>query len=123
MGEKSNPFFRGIRDAMVEGLEALREGRPLTTRDVVLPDPPRQMSAEEIARLRRDKLGVSQAVFANLMNTAVQTIHAWEQGRNRPSGSALRLLRLVDARPETFRDMLESTDARMPIKKAKSRSA
>ncbi len=29
---KDNKFFEGLRDAMLEGLDALRAGKPLTTR-------------------------------------------------------------------------------------------
>lgn len=105
MAEKR--MFEGLRDALKEGVEDLRRNRKLTVRDVVLPDPPRSMSPGQITRLRRRKLAVSQAVFARLMNTAPQTVHAWEQGRNKPSGSALRLLRLVDESPELFTELLE----------------
>ena len=123
MAKKEKAFFEGIREAMAEGIEAMREGRPLTQRDVVAPGPPAQMTADEITRLRRDKLGVSQAVFASLMNVALQTVHAWEQGRNKPSGCALRLLRLVDGDPSTFTGMLRGEGSAGAEGEAKSRSA
>ena len=88
--------------ALEEGIQALREGRPLTVHEVEFPDPPKPMSARDIVRLRKDKLGVSQAVFAELINTAPQTVHAWEQGRNKPSGIALRFLRVIERRPEVL---------------------
>jgi putative transcriptional regulator len=106
-----NEFFEGIRDAMLEGIDALKTGRPLVTRTVVLPDPPEPMTAKQITRLRRQKLGMSQSVFAGVLNTATQTVQAWEQGRNRPSGAALRLLRLVERRPEVVKDVLSGSDA------------
>ena len=101
-------FFDGLRDAMAEGLDALRKGSVLTTRDVSLPPAPRPMSPAQIMRLRRDKLHVSQALFARLTNTAVQTVQAWEQGRTKPSGCALRVLRLVDRNPQITRDLAEA---------------
>lgn len=103
---KKDTFFEGLHGAMTEGLEALRAGRPLTVREVILPDPPRPMTAKEIIRLRRKKMRVSQAVLASLANTAVQTVQAWEQGRTRPSGSALRLLRLMDSKPDIVQDIM-----------------
>ena len=102
-------FFEGLRDAMAGGLDALREGEVLTTRDVSLPPPPRPMTPQQIVHLRRDKLRVSQAVFAKITNTAVQTVHAWEQGRTKPSGCALRMLRLVDRKPEIVKELVEAT--------------
>ena len=36
-----NEFFEGIRDPMLDGIDAVKTGRPLVTREVVLPDPPK----------------------------------------------------------------------------------
>jgi DNA-binding transcriptional regulator YiaG len=62
------------------------------------------MSASEIAAFRKKKLRVSQRVFAGMLNASPNTIHAWEQGRKKPSGIALRLLRLIQSRPEILAD-------------------
>ncbi len=102
---KDNEFFEGLHNAMAEGLDALRKGKPLTTREVVLPDRPKPMSARQIAGLRRE-LCVSQAVFASMTNAAVQTVQAWEQGRTKPAGPALRLLRLIKEEPKIVTRML-----------------
>jgi len=101
-----NEFFDGLRDAMAEGIEALRDGKVLTSREVVC-DSPVPMSPQEIRRLRTEKLGVSQSVFAALINVAIQTVHAWEQGRTRPSGCALRFLRMIDEKPEVVSGLIE----------------
>jgi len=103
---KDNEFYEGLKGALEEGVEALRKGDVLTARDVRLPPRPRPMSPRQIASLRRRKLRVSQRVFARLANTAPQTVHAWEQGRARPSGSALRVLHMFDERPEIARELL-----------------
>jgi DNA-binding transcriptional regulator YiaG len=58
----------------------------------------------QITALRKKKVRASQAVVARIMNASVQTIHAWEQGRGQPSGPALRLLRLLDKRPDLIRE-------------------
>lgn len=97
-----NEFFERIRDSMTEFLDDLRHGRPLTVHEVQIPDSPKPMAARQIVRLRKDKLRVSQAVFAQLLNTAPQTVHAWEQGRNKPSGIALRFLRVIEQHPEVL---------------------
>lgn len=56
---------------------------------------PRAYSAHDIKRLRlREKS--SQAVFAAYLNTSVSTVQKWEIGQKKPSGSALKLLDLVD---------------------------
>lgn len=48
----------------------------------------------EIKRIREDS-HVSQAVFAALLNTSVSTVQKWEIGQKRPTGTALKLLHLV----------------------------
>ena len=108
---KRKDFYDGLVGALEEGLEAVREGKVLTVREVHLPPPPKPMSARQIGLLRRNKLRVSQRVFARLTNTAPQTIHAWEQGRVKPSGIALRVLHIFDDRPDIARELLRQRQA------------
>jgi len=97
--KKHSEFFNLLHGALKEGVEALETGRKLTVREAELPDPPQAMPAKEIVALRSNRLGVSQRVFAAMLNASPQTVHAWEQGRKKPSGIALRLLRLVESQP------------------------
>ena len=46
----------------------------------------------------REAAHVSQAVFAALLNTSVSTVQKWEIGQKRPTGTALKLLHLVQSR-------------------------
>jgi len=48
----------------------------------------------QIKRIR-ERSRVSQAVFAALLNTSVSTVQKWEVGQKRPTGTALKLLHLV----------------------------
>jgi putative transcriptional regulator len=48
----------------------------------------------QIKRIR-ERSRVSQAVFAALLNTSVSTVQKWEIGQKRPTGTALKLLHLV----------------------------
>lgn len=50
----------------------------------------------------RNKLNLSQFEFASLMGVSVRTVQEWEQGRRKPSGSAVALLRIVEQKPEVF---------------------
>ncbi|MBN2581918.1 MAG: helix-turn-helix domain-containing protein [Planctomycetes bacterium] len=110
-------FFELVHGALEEGVEALESGRKLTVRDVELPGPPEPMSADEIATLRERTLGVSQRVFAAMLNASPQTVHAWEQGRKRPSGPALRLLELMGERTDLFVKSRPATRRRRAVKK------
>ena len=103
---KKTPFER-IRDGLKRAVEHAEGERTLTVHEVVMPDVPKPMSPAEIAALRREKIGVSQAVFAKAINSSVQTVHAWEQGRSKPAGPSLRLLELLDKNPQLLRDLLK----------------
>ena len=47
----------------------------------------------------REKTGLSQARFALLMGVSIKTLQNWEQGRRKPQGSAIALLRIVKNDP------------------------
>ena len=111
---KKSEFFEGLRDAMTEGLEALRADKVLTTREVTMLAPPKPMTPRQIKHLRTT-LHFSQTVFARIANSSVKTVHAWEQGRTKPSGCALRFLRLLESRPELVGDFLDRSNAASSI--------
>ena len=77
-----------------------RRERPLTMRTtrLALPAPVKPLKPREISGIRKT-LGVSQAVFAGLLNVPRPTAISWESGARRPSGAALRLLRLAQKNP------------------------
>ncbi len=54
----------------------------------------KDLSDKEIRTIRlREK--VSQAVFANYLNTSPSTVQQWERGEKHPRGTSLKLLNLV----------------------------
>ncbi|HAM52554.1 MAG TPA: transcriptional regulator [Nitrospiraceae bacterium] len=54
----------------------------------------RDLSPKQITQLRK-RAGVSQAVFAQYLNVSVSALSKWEQGQKKPSGTALKLLTVV----------------------------
>ncbi|MGC8551911.1 MAG: helix-turn-helix domain-containing protein [Phycisphaerae bacterium] len=105
--KRDNEYFKTVKAGLEDAIQwADGQKVPVTLRDVDLPMPPRPITAVQIAALRKKKVGVSQAVFAGIVNASVQTVHAWEQGRGRPSGPALRLLRLLDKHPKLVRELV-----------------
>jgi len=56
-----------------------------------------ELSAKEIQALRA-KAGVSQGVFARVLNVQPGLISQWERGERRPSGPSLKLLSLIRAK-------------------------
>lgn len=55
------------------------------------------MAAKQIKQIR-ETARVSQAVFAALLNTSLSTVQKWEIGKKKPTGTALKLLHLVQER-------------------------
>ena len=63
-------------------------------------------SGEDISALRRF-VGLSQVRFAKALGISVHTLRNWEQGRRRPEGPALALLRIAARHPKIIRENLE----------------
>lgn len=64
-------------------------------------------TGEDVAALRRF-VGLSQAQFAVAMGISVHTLRNWEQGRRRPEGPAIALLRIAARHPRIIRENLIS---------------
>ena len=64
-------------------------------------------SGEDIAALRKF-IGLTQAEFAQAMEISVHTLRNWEQGRRKPEGPALALLRIAARHPRIIRENLAS---------------
>jgi putative transcriptional regulator len=52
------------------------------------------LEASQIKALR-ESAGVSQTVFARVMNVTASSVSQWERGEKKPTGSALKLLMLA----------------------------
>jgi putative transcriptional regulator len=91
-------------DELIQALTEVREqvsGRrqiTMRTTTVVLPKRLEPISSDEVKAIR-NKLKVSQSVFARLLNVPVVTAASWEVGRRHPSGAALRLLQIAKQAP------------------------
>ncbi|MCY7314305.1 MAG: DNA-binding transcriptional regulator [Rubrivivax sp.] len=82
---------RGLHKAGVMDQLTLREFDQLCLPPVESLDP------EQIKHIRQTTR-VSQAVFACLLNTSLSTVQKWEIGQKKPTGTALKLLHLMQKR-------------------------
>ena len=57
------------------------------------------LSSETIQEIRKI-LGVSQSVFAKLLNVSLSSVRQWEQNLRKPSGSTMILLELLQREPK-----------------------
>jgi DNA-binding transcriptional regulator YiaG len=106
---KTTPKGREIVASLTEALEVERTGIPIearfTVRTVELPDEPTAYNAAAV-RATRERLAVSQAIFAHLIGVSAMLIRAWEQGQRSPALWARRLLDEVNRDPRHWRGML-----------------
>ena len=90
MSEIYESIMRGPQEAVDDAA-----GKKKYPRKKVIVVPVKQYSADEVKKIR-ESTGMSQYVFAEYMGVSVKTVEAWEAGRNHPSGSASRLLSMME---------------------------
>ncbi len=60
-------------------------------------------------RTVRERLGLSQPVFARALNVSLGTVRGWEQGARRPDGPTQRLLEVAERHPEAVLEIAALT--------------
>jgi putative transcriptional regulator len=100
---------RDVFAELIEGFDALAEERQgkvtLRTHQVDF----KQLepaTAEEIVAVRK-KLNMSQPVFAQHLHSTASTVKNWEQNRAKPNPQATVLIRLLNAYPETAKQLAQ----------------
>jgi putative transcriptional regulator len=98
---------RDIFSELMEGFDALeeaREGKVTLRSTEVERKPPPEMTPAKVREVR-EKLNVSQPVFARKLRTEPKTIANWEQGVSKPNAQAAILLTLVERHPELLEEI------------------
>jgi putative transcriptional regulator len=120
---KNKRTTRGLAETRKPGprqLRTVKKPHPPTTDEEIItaamsdPDCP-PSTPEQLAQFRRvpnvkkirEKLGLSQAEFAQRFELDVRAVQDWEQDRRRPDRAAKVLLRVIDADPEGVVHALE----------------
>jgi putative transcriptional regulator len=81
---------RDVGTEILQGLRELKAGK--TGRIVNVP----------AVADTRERTGLSQARFAELLGVSVRTLQDWEQGRRAPSGAARTLLLIAQKNPKAL---------------------
>lgn len=113
---KKTKLGQELIKGLKESLEFERGKRTLRVSDVKLPKNPPVWSNKQIVHLRKDKLRVSQPVFASYLGVSISALRGWEQGLKNPSSIARRLLQVLSKDPDTFIRLIR--DINVPKKKA-----
>jgi putative transcriptional regulator len=88
-----------LKRGLEEGIAHARG--ELTLRTVALPEPPPEITGKSLAALRT-KAGMSQTVFARVLNVSPKTLQSWEQGVRRPADASRRLIQVFSEHPEVI---------------------
>ena len=88
------------RDIGQEILDGIREIKDYKAGKKVLRI--RSLKAPSSPKVIRTRLKLSQSAFAGLMGVSLRTVQDWEQGRRKPSGPAVALLRIAEQKPDVF---------------------
>jgi putative transcriptional regulator len=95
MRKKKSAILEAVHDT-AKGLYQAGVMDKVTLRefDHLCLSPIEALEPEQIRQIR-ETTNVSQAVFAAVLNTSLSTVQKWEVGQKRPTGTALKLLHLV----------------------------
>ncbi len=86
------------RDVWQETLDAVRDVKAGKVGRVETVEIPAVVEA-------RQKVGLSQSRFADLLGVSVRTLQDWEQGRRKPSRAAMSLIRIAKQRPDVLHEV------------------
>lgn len=86
---------RDIGQEILDGIKAIKSGKG-KRHVVVLPD----------VHAIRENMDLSQSAFAAMLGVSPRTLQDWEQGRRKPSGPALSLLKVAAKRPDAIREAI-----------------
>lgn len=94
---------------LVEDVQALagelRAAGVVARPSIVRPAVGGRADAVDVAALRQ-RLGMTQEQFATVFQIALPVVRNWEQGRNKPDGAAMVMLRMIEAHPKEVEELL-----------------
>ncbi len=67
-----------------------------------------EINAKDIQKIR-EKIKLSQSVFAKVLNVSSSSVRQWEQGKRTPTGSTKVLLELLKKNPNILNYRIESS--------------
>ena len=101
MAKKKVNVFDDLREALQDAIAYERGSNPRGLRVSELAERPKPMSGKQVAQIRK-AFGVSQVVFAKVINVSPNAVRSWEQGIRKPTAATLKLLTVAREHPEAL---------------------
>ena len=95
-----------VQNLLRSGIKTSFSEKELKKLGVVIPKV--EINAQDIQAIR-EKIRLSQSVFARLLNVSSSSVRQWEQGKRKPSGSTRVLLELLRMNPTILNYRIESS--------------
>jgi|SRR3972149_8752660 len=95
-----------VQDLLKTGVKTSFTEKELKELEVEIPEV--EMSAKDIQRIR-ERIKLSQSVFAKILNVSSSSVRQWEQGKRTPNGSTKVLLELLKKDPNILNYRIESS--------------
>ena len=90
MSEFFNELMTGLNEAV-----AIEQGKLQGRKTIYEIQPVKKYDNAQIKQIRTS-IGMTQVLFADYMGVSTKTVEAWEKGTNHPTGTACRLISLLE---------------------------
>lgn len=95
-----------VQDIINRGIKTSFTAKELKELEVKIPNI--DLDARDIQKIR-EKIKLSQNVFAKVLNVSSSSVKQWEQGKRTPTGSTKVLLELLQKNPQILNYRLETS--------------
>ena len=93
--KRDNEVFSSILTGLTQALDYEQGQLSGVKRRKITITPLPRYQADKIRSIR-NTLNLSQMIFAEAIGVSKKTVEAWESGRNKPQGPALRMLQVLE---------------------------
>ena len=104
--QKQTKLGQGLLKGLKEAVASENKKVDLRTTTIEIPDVPPEFNKAEVKAVR-ERLNVSQPIFAKILGVSDATVKAWEGGSNKPSGSSARLIQIAKEEPQVFQQIMQ----------------
>jgi putative transcriptional regulator len=105
MSKQFDSIMKGLNELLeyTKGDTTKARSRVVETPDIKIA-PLNSFTKEEVKQIRLNN-NLTLKSFASCLGVSQKTVESWENGTNMPSGASLRLLQILEHRPNALREL------------------